>query len=205
MTTRIYVTTDSNADIRAIAKVAEGSYVGRNGLLVSYDGGTFHTVLFNARRTGPGYFSGTITQPALGINDASLDATDDAMTLGGVAYDLDDSATIGQIVTKAIMQVFELVQTHAGYYVVAQNQLDGKSHDFLDGQPLENVGGIRARGGDIVADVQYVGHRYLVTGDHMDTSRQTATFDGQPATHLDVNDYEVAFADDLSSVTVTKK
>lgn len=205
MTTRIYVTTDSNADVRAIATVAEGSYVGRNGLLVSYDGGTFHTVLFNARRTGPGYFSGTITQPALGINDVMLDATDDAMTLGGVAYDLDESAAIKQIVNKPIMQVFELVQTHVGHYVVAQNQIDGKSYDFLDGQPLENVGGIRARGGDVVADVQYVGHRYLVTGDHMDTSLQTATFDGQPATPLNVNDYEVAFADDLSSVTVTKK
>jgi len=204
---RIFVTADPTAKVRAIANVATHPYSPRrNELCVSFDGTTFHTVLFNGRESGPGYYTGTIEQPALNITEVPVAFADGKMTYDGVSYVLDETATIGMIVTKPVMRVIGIVETCAGYYVTAQNLLDGRSHDYLDGAPLKIISGIRARGQEnLVADSQYEGHRYVVQGDHMDVTRQTAVFDDQPATILNPEDYEVTFADDLTSVTVTKK
>lgn len=204
---RVYVTNDTDALVRAIAITSGSSYVSRSDLCVSLDGTTFNTVLFNSRQSGPGYFNGSIVQPALDIDGQDIDFSDGTFTYDGKTYVLDETATIGEIITKPIMRVVEIVQTHAGYYVAAQNKLDGRSHDYLNGQPLVITGGIRARGSedDLVAHAQYVGHDYIVRGDHLDMTQQTATFDGQPATQLKVEDYTVTFTDDLSTATVTKK
>ncbi len=204
---RIYIATDPTAAVRVIANMATSSYIGRSDLAVSYDGYQFNTVLYTCRQRGPGYFTGIITQPALGIEDISIDFADGKITYDGKIYILDEDATVGEIVTKPIMRVLEIVSTHAGYYVVAQNQLDGRSYDYLNGQPLVMTGGFRARGveDDLIVDSRYTGHRYLVRGDHMDTTRQTATFDGRPAELLNVQDYAVTFPNGLSTARVKKK
>ena len=119
---------------------------------------------------------------------------------------LDERAGIEELITVPVMRVGAVIETHAGYYVQAQNLLTGKSHDFLGGVPLEIIpGGGRARCGgtdSLVEDRRYAGHQYLAWGDHMDVSSETATFDGQPAKRLDPEDFVVTFADDLTTVTV---
>lgn len=205
---RIYVTTDANATVRAIANTAENPYyIAPGDLRISFDGKTFHTVLFNSDRSGPGYYHGAITQPALDINSREINFANGEVIYDGRTYVLDETATIGETITKPVMRVISIVETHLGYYVTAQNYLTGGLHSYLDGKPLTIISGISARcaDSDIVEDSKYVGHHYLVRGDHMDVTRQTATFDGVPATQLNAEDYVVTFADDLSTVAVTKK
>jgi len=206
---RIYVIDpdDTEAKIRAIADIAEGSLSKGFDLLVSLDGLNFYDVLYKIRESGPDYHNGRITQPAVELNRVAISFADGKMTCDDRVYTLDSNAAMAMTIFKPIMRVVELVETHLGYYVVAQDLITGMSHDFLDGEPLCLIpgSGMRARSGDLVADSQYVGHRYLVRGDHMDVSRQTATFDDKPATVLDPKDYVVTFVDDLSSATITKK
>ena len=212
---RVYVTTDPNAEVKAIAQTPEAFTIITTGdtayrtnsdsLHVSYDGIVFNTVL-SSLRTDRGYsFAGTVTHPGLNIDSVSIELSDGVVTYNGVTYALDENATIGEIITKPIMRIVELVETCHGFYVTTLNRLTGKPHNFLNGQPLVILGGFRAREGNIVAEAHYDGHVYQVTGDHMDTSRQTATFDGCTATILDPKDYIVIVADDLSTVTVTRK
>jgi hypothetical protein len=128
------------------------------------------------------------------------------MIYGGRKYVLDETAVIGEIITKPVMRIVAIVKTYLGYYVVAQDYLTGRSHDYLNGQPLTAVNSVRVRGADDrIEDSLYQGHRYIVRGDYMDVENQKATFDGRPATQLEVDDYEVTFADDLSTVTVKRK
>lgn len=203
---RIYVTTDPDATVCAIANAVALSSPGRSDLLVSCDGITFNTVLYNAHRITPGCYSGTITQPALDIQRHEISFSGDEVTYGGRKYVLDEAAVIGEIITQPVMRVVSIVETHLGYYVAAQNYLTGRSHDYLSGRPLTAVNSVRVRGAeDVVEDSFYHGHRYIVRGDYMDVESQTATFDGRPATQLAVEDYEVIFPDDLSTVTVRKK
>ena len=205
---RIYVTSDDDAAVRAIANTANHQYSpGRAELCVSYDGTTFHTVLFNTSLSGPGYYDGKIVQPALDIDGHPISFANGEMTYDGHTYVLDENASIGEIITDPVMRIVSIVETHAGFYVTTQNYLTGRSHDYLDGKPLTIIDGIRARGaeGDLVEDTQYAGHRYIVRGDHMDMTRQTATFDGLPATQLNPDNYRVVFGDDLSTIEVFKK
>jgi len=64
-------------------------------------------------------------------------------------------------------------------------------------------GSVRARGD--AATLLFDDHRLDISGDHLDMTRQYATLDGQPAEVLIPDYYEVSFADDLSTVTVSKK
>lgn len=203
---RIYVTADPDATVRAIANVVAPSAPGLSDLLVSGNGTVFNTVLYNAHRIAPGHYSGTVTQPALDILRHEISFSDGVMTYDGRKYVLDETAVIGEIITQPVMHIVSIVKTHLGYYIAAQDYLTGRSHDYLDGRPLIAVNSVRARGADdVVEDSLYRDHHYVVRGDYMDIESQTATFDGQPATQLVVEDYEVTFPDDLSTVTVRKK
>ena len=201
----IFTAIDPNTPVRAIATTNH-----RSCLLVSEDGTTFTTVLFNCHQSSLRYSRGMVVQPALRIKDValSLDFTGGEATYNGATYVLDETATVGSVVTKPIMRVVEIVQTHAGYYVCARNELDGRPHNYLNGRLLTITDYVGVRGGDddLVTHAKYSeGHSYVVRGDHMNVALQTATFDDQPATILIVEDYEVTFPDDLSTVSVTKK
>jgi hypothetical protein len=218
---RVYVTTDPNAEIRAIANTSTPkSLIGLEGtyyptfasmLALSRDGATFYTGFYQSSLSGGDQFEGKITQPQLGIDDKSIKYSDGTMAYDGVEYILDETATVAEIITKPIMRmrVRSVVETSLGYYVTAENRLDRHSYFYLDGKPLTIIpdGSMRVREtqDDLVECMRFVGHEYLVRGDHMDTSRQTATFDGKPATEVPTTDYNYQFADDLSTVTVTKK
>lgn len=204
---RVYVTRDSDATIRAIANTADHPYSPDSGeLCFSSDGKTFVPVLFTCDESGPGYYIGSVTQPALRINDHVINFANGEIVYKGHAYALDPTATIGKVIAKPVMHIASIVETYAGLYVAAQNLLTGRSHDFLDGKPLTGVSTRRVRNLDgLVEDSQYVGHRLIVRGNPLYMALQTVTFDGQPATRLDPEDYVVTFVDDLSAVTVNKK
>jgi hypothetical protein len=202
----IYVTADPDATVRAIANTVAPSAPGRNNLLVSCDGSVFYTVLYSALRIRPGCYNGTVTQPALNIDRHEISFSDGEMTYGGRKYVLDETAVIVEVITKPVMQIVSIVETYLGYYIAARNYLTDQSHYYLNGQPLAVVNSVLVRGADDrIEDALYRDHRYIVRGDYMDVESQTATFDGQPATQLEVDDYEVTFPDDLSTVTVKKK
>lgn len=204
--TRVYVATNADAPARAIANKATGSYVDRSDLLLNPFGGPFYTMLFNCQQSGPGSrFGGTVTQPALGIEAVPVHFADDIMSYGGWSYELDVNATVEQVITKPVMRVSEVVQTYAGLYIAAQNLLDGMSRHYLNGAPLTITGGSAPRHTDLVAYARYEGHEYLVRGNFTSLAEQVATFDGQPATQLAVDDHKFAFADDLSTVVTQAK
>lgn len=202
---RIFVTEDPDAAVRAIANTAKRPHAPfQDELLVSLNGTTFHTVLFDLRSSGKGRFNGTVRQPAQGIDGQKIDFADGEITYDGKKYVLDENATIGEIITRPVMRIVMLASVHDTYYIAAQNLLTGMSHDYFDSQPLTIVDSIGVRS-DLVVCNTYEGHEYAVQGDHMDRNRQVATFDGQVATQLDPDDFLVTFADDLSTVTVTRK
>jgi len=205
----IYTTTDAAASVKAIANTADKAYYpNRDTMLVSLDGEVFTTVYYSSKLSGGYRYSGTVIQPALDIDGVAISYADDTLTYDGIVYVLDPEAVMAEVVTKPVMEITRIVETYEGYYVVAQNYIDGRLYHFHNGRPLALLRGSQEREtqeSDVVADFRYEGHRYLVRGDHMDATGQTATFDGLPAPIVVPEDYVATFADDLSTVTVAKK
>ncbi|HJP81846.1 MAG TPA: hypothetical protein VJ841_05615 [Candidatus Saccharimonadales bacterium] len=204
---RVYVTTKPpGTKIRAIANASDiPTFANAGDLSVSYDGKEFYTVYFNLRAAGGGNFLGSIEQPAKNLA-AMIRFGGGIFTHLGSVYRLDERATVETLVRKPVMRIVEVVETHAGILVMAQNRLDGRSHDYLDGGKLEIVNGARVRGNHVTVSASYKGHYFQVQSlSPMRRDQDIVTFDGQPAKYLKESDYRFVFADDLSRVEVKRR
>jgi hypothetical protein len=152
--------------------------------------------------------------PALELAKATFDYDSKTNTIvyDDEVYGLDESfdpTNTTVIELKPVMRVTNLVLTHRGYIVEAQNEVDQKVYTYFDGKPVKvKPGSMRARGDVetlIFEDNNGATYRLDVNGDNIDMTQQTATFDGMEALVLISDEYKVIFADDLSTVSVNKK
>jgi len=147
--------------------------------------------------------------PELSLIAAKLEYSGNTVVWGDVTYRLDESfvpaAGTTIIGLKPVMEVLTLVSTDRGYIVQARNSVDGEIRTYLNGRPVRvTPGSVHTR--DIVATLFLSGgHQLIISGDYLDLSRQTATFDDRPAQVLAPRNYKLDFADDLKTVSVRKR
>jgi hypothetical protein len=152
--------------------------------------------------------------PALELPKATFDYDSKTNTIvyNDEVYGLDesfDATKVNIIELKPVMRVTNLVFTHRGYIVETQNEVDRKVYTYFNGKPVTvKPGSMRARGDVetlIFEDNDGLSYQLDISGDNIVMTQQTATFLGMEALVLIPDEYNVTFADDLSTVSVSKK